>query len=311
MNEDRSFPTMIIPSGTEITVNEHGELAIRTPGNLVIQNSGAYSVIECGGGSLRIDPDVRVEAASVKAADTCYVAGSLTAWRVKAKKVVLEKGSQAFIMLRESETLDLDRQARLVGNFGSEKELYLLLGRFNDQLRHLPQALSAGEPSPARNEGLLADATEAVENPAVASEYEPATSAQDYSPDAFAGSELPDAAAAGPFGGDGSVSETLDSPEPEHGSPSAEMGGPQERADAEALLQIVAQRELLRSELSSTSREALNQVLQVLRAGNPESVEAMVPGLLARVENPSAELMRLRSRLARVLVTAPTASQGE
>jgi len=34
MDEDRNFPTMIIPNGTEILVNGHGQLAIRTPGNL-------------------------------------------------------------------------------------------------------------------------------------------------------------------------------------------------------------------------------------------------------------------------------------
>ena len=48
MEESKNFPTMIIPSGTEISVNEQGQLSIRTPGNLVIQNSGTYSVIEAG-----------------------------------------------------------------------------------------------------------------------------------------------------------------------------------------------------------------------------------------------------------------------
>ena len=48
MEQPKNFPTMIIPSGTEIAVNEHGQLSIRTPGNLVIQNSGVYSVIESG-----------------------------------------------------------------------------------------------------------------------------------------------------------------------------------------------------------------------------------------------------------------------
>jgi len=127
MDDERNFPTMIIPNGTEISVNEHGQLAIRTPGNLVIQNSGVYSVIESGNGSVRIDPGVSVEAVSVLSADSCFVAGELTAWRVKARKIILEKGAQANIMLQESETLELDRNARLVGNFASEKELYLML----------------------------------------------------------------------------------------------------------------------------------------------------------------------------------------
>ena len=42
MDEVKNFPTMIIPNGTDISVNENGQLAIRTPGNLVIQNSGVY-----------------------------------------------------------------------------------------------------------------------------------------------------------------------------------------------------------------------------------------------------------------------------
>jgi len=34
MDEVKNFPTMIIPNGTDISVNENGQLAIRTPGNL-------------------------------------------------------------------------------------------------------------------------------------------------------------------------------------------------------------------------------------------------------------------------------------
>jgi hypothetical protein len=145
VDEVRNFPTMIIPNGTEIAVNEQGQLSIRTPGNLVIQNSGVYSVIESGAGSVRIDPKVKVEAVSVQAADSCFVAGELTAWRVRARTITLEKGARANIMLQESESLEIDRSARLVGNFASEKELYLMLGRFSRQLRELPDNLHRGE----------------------------------------------------------------------------------------------------------------------------------------------------------------------
>jgi len=159
MEDTKNFPTMIIPQGTEIAFNEQGQLSIRTPGNLVIQNSGVYSVIESGSGSVRIDPNVQVEAISVEAADTCFVAGELTAWRVHADKIILEKGAQANIMLQESETLELDRNARLVGNFASEKELYLMLGRFSRQLRELPEGLFAGDRREAlpKTEPALAD----------------------------------------------------------------------------------------------------------------------------------------------------------
>jgi hypothetical protein len=158
MEEARNFPTMIIPKGTEIAVNDQGQLSIRTPGNLVIQNSGVYSVIESGSGSVRIDPEVKVEAVSVQAADSCFVAGELTAWRVQATKITLEKGAQANIMLQESESLELDRNSRLVGNFASEKELYLMLGRFSRQLRQLPDNLSRSE----REQAQIASAAGAL-----------------------------------------------------------------------------------------------------------------------------------------------------
>lgn len=164
MEEEKNFPTMIIPNGTRIEVNDHGQLSIRTPGNLVIQNSGSYSVVESGNGSIRIDPDVKVEAVSIQAADACYIAGTLTAWRVKAKKILLEKGAQAYIMLQESEGLELDRSARLVGNFATEKELYVMLGRFTRQLRDLPDMLEPREESPRLNQGQAdAPSTTALE----------------------------------------------------------------------------------------------------------------------------------------------------
>jgi len=148
MEEAKNYPTMIIPDGTDISVNEQGLLSIRTPGNLVIQNSAKYSIIESSNGSVRIDPGVAVEAISVRAQDTCFVAGSLTAWRVKAAKIILEKEAHANIMLQEADRLELDRAARLVGNFASEKELYIMLGRFSRQLQDLPGSLQAGESSP-------------------------------------------------------------------------------------------------------------------------------------------------------------------
>ena len=167
MEEAKNFPTMIIPNGTDISVNEHGQLSIRTPGNLVIQNSGVYSLIESGSGSVRIDPEVKVEAVSVQAADSCFVAGQLTAWRVRARTITLERGAQANIMLQESESLELDRNARLVGNFASEKELYLTLGRFSRELRNLPTGVFADDQptrSPASQPAIEAAAKAALDD---------------------------------------------------------------------------------------------------------------------------------------------------
>jgi len=135
---EEAAPTMIIPRGTNIEVDAHGQLSIRAPGNLVIQNSGAYGTIESLGGSIRIDHNVEVEAVSVRCAEACYVQGSLTAWKVEAQSLQVEETAQAQVVLQETERLEIGRDARVVGNFGSEKELFLLFSRFAQQVRSLP-----------------------------------------------------------------------------------------------------------------------------------------------------------------------------
>jgi hypothetical protein len=136
--EQANFPTMIIPRGTEIRVNAHGQLSIKTPGNLVIQNSGTYSEIESTNGSIRIEENVTVEAVSIRAGQACFIQGTLTAWKVHAKRISLEDRARAFIMLQESEHLELAKSARLVGNFANEKELFFMMGKFSPQLKELP-----------------------------------------------------------------------------------------------------------------------------------------------------------------------------
>jgi hypothetical protein len=138
---------MIIPRGTEIRVNAQGQLSIRTPGNLVIQNSGNYSEIESTNGSIRIDENVTVEAVSIRAGQACFIQGTLTAWRVHAKKITLEDRAKAFIMLQESENLELSRTARLVGNFANEKELFLMMAKFTGQLKELPGSVDMAHQS--------------------------------------------------------------------------------------------------------------------------------------------------------------------
>lgn len=139
--DQANFPTMIIPRGTEIRVNAHGQLSIKTPGNLVIQNSGTYSEIESTNGSIRIEENVTVEAVSIRAGQACFIQGTLTAWRVHAKRISLEDRARAFIMLQESELLELAKSARLVGNFANEKELFFMMGKFSPQLKELPGAV--------------------------------------------------------------------------------------------------------------------------------------------------------------------------
>lgn len=151
--EAQSLPTMVIPRGTEIRADAKGLLSIRTPGNLIIQNSGSYGEIESTGGSIRIDENVQVEAVSIRAADGCFIQGTLTAWRVQARRIALDHRARAYVMLQESERLDIANTARLVGNFADEQEVYLMLGKFAGQLKQLPGALDIGRlgaaPGPA------------------------------------------------------------------------------------------------------------------------------------------------------------------
>ena len=146
--KNETSPTMIIPSGTEIQIDVHGQLSVRTPGNLVIQNSGHYGEIESVGGSIRIEANAEVEAVSVRCAETCYVQGSLTSWKVKAKHIHLEEQAQARIVLQETEGLEIGKNAQMVGNFSSEKELFLLFSRFAQQLRSLPFYFDRGKDAP-------------------------------------------------------------------------------------------------------------------------------------------------------------------
>jgi len=146
--DQSNFPTMIIPRGTEIRVNQHGQLSIKTPGNLVIQNSGLYSELESTNGSIRIEENVTVEAVSIRAAQACFIQGTVTAWKVRARRITLEDRAKAFIMLQESETLELSKSSRLVGNFANEKELFLMMGKFTAQLKELPGSVNMASPTP-------------------------------------------------------------------------------------------------------------------------------------------------------------------
>lgn len=136
--EDEAAPTLIIPRGTRIEVDPDGLLSIHAPGNVVVQNSGKYGTLESLGGSIRIDRGVEVEAATVRCAHTCYVQGHLTAWKVNARSLHLEDGARAHVVFQETQRLEIGRDARLVGNFSSEKELVGLFSRFATQVRSLP-----------------------------------------------------------------------------------------------------------------------------------------------------------------------------
>lgn len=145
---DDVAPTMLIPQGTRIELDAEGQLSIHAPGNLVVQSSGKYGTLESLGGSIRIDRGAEVEAVTVRCADTCYVQGFLTAWKVAARSLHLEGSARAHVVLQETQRLEIGRDARLVGNFSSEKELFGLFSRFAHQLRSIPHFFDR-RPSPA------------------------------------------------------------------------------------------------------------------------------------------------------------------
>lgn len=133
-------PTMIVPAGAHLDTDEQGRLSIRTPGSLVLQASGTYGDLEAVGGSIRVEPGVRVEAATVRCADVCAVGGTLVAWRIVARELQVEAGAEASFVLRETRSLVLAPSGRIVGNFASEAELVGLFSRFAPQVRAIPSS---------------------------------------------------------------------------------------------------------------------------------------------------------------------------
>lgn len=145
--ERDSAPTMIVPAGARIGVDPEGQLCIQSPGNLVLQNSGRYGTLESLHGSVRVERGVQVEAVTVRCAETCYVEGTLTAWKVVARSLQLEDGARANVVLQETQRLEVGRGARLVGNFASERELFGFFSRFAHQVRSLPFGEARAEPA--------------------------------------------------------------------------------------------------------------------------------------------------------------------
>src|SRR5689334_12018416 len=144
---EEAAPTLIIPRGLRIEIDPEGQLSIHAPGNLVVQNSGKYGVLESLGGSIRIDRGVEVEAITVRCPETCYVQGFLTAWKVNARSLHLEESARAHVVLQETERLEIGRDARLVGNFASEGELLGLFSRFAHQVRSIPNLFDRKAPA--------------------------------------------------------------------------------------------------------------------------------------------------------------------
>ena len=267
-------PTMIIPQGADIQVDVHGQLSISTPGNLVIQNSGNYRKLESLNGSIRIEPMAEVEAVEVKCASTCYVEGTLTAWRVEADAIHLEDSAQANIVLQETKRLDIGKDARLVGNFANEKELFLLLSRFARQLRALPlfgELGSGGSESrkelpPDASPAALADTLRQLDDLGPESRESTAEEVETVEADVQVVEEKPPAKEA---------AETED-----------------QSSDPLFFSLVLLEREFSRSAYGPTSQRAIEQVIKLLQDSDYDTLRSTYRSLFNRVVEPGQDVRR-------------------
>ena len=275
MSKSDVSPTMIIPSGTEIQIDVHGQLSVRTPGNLVIQNSGHYGEIESVEGSIRIESNAEVEAVSVRCAETCYVQGSLTSWKVKARTIHLEEKAQARIVLQETDGIEIGKNAQLVGNFSSEKELFLLFSRFAQQLRSLPFYFDRKEDPPI----LAVDEESGLAGlPAAEERREPTA------------------------GGRSPASESPNS-EPTSRTPDAGRDLP----DQLFFAQVRLEREAKNESYGSTSIRVIEELVKLLKDRDLDTLRHTYETLFGRIVEPGEDIRRAQSSIASHFGEAATA----
>lgn len=279
---EEAAPTMIIPRGTNIEVDAHGQLSIRAPGNLVIQNSGAYGTIESQGGSIRIDRNVEVEAVSVRCAEACYVQGSLTAWKVEAQSLQVEETAQAQVVLQETDRLEIGRDARVVGNFGSEKELFLLFSRFAQQVRSLPFYFDRKATPP----GELPTGDGEPEEDAEVEEWE-VMEGEEVAEAAQAASETPE-----------EEPETADEEDEEL---EAEGGARPRRPDLPEPLffaQVLLERDAGREGYGPTSQRVLQELVKLLQDRDVDTLRHTYRTLFGRILEPREDVRRARELIS-------------
>lgn len=276
-SEEASSPTMIIPRGTEIEVDAHGQLSIRAPGNLVIQNSGAYGHLESLAGSIRIDHNVEVEAVTVRCADTCFVQGSLTAWKVDAQALHVEETAQAQVVLQETEHLEIGREARVVGNFESEKELFLLFSRFAREVRSLPFYFERKGTTPEIGDGEVADDEEAV--------VEAEAGNGDRAP------ESREEDASRQRSGDGGTAERA-----VRGTTSTQVR--QDLPEDLFFALVLLERDAAREEYGPTSQRVLQEILKLLQERDLETLRHTWRTLFGRIIEPRQDVRRAQELIA-------------
>jgi hypothetical protein len=272
-----AMPTMIVPPGTQILVDPQGQVSIRTPGNLVLQNSGAYATLESVSGSIRIEPTVHVEAVTVRCADTCLVQGSLTAWRVVARTLHVDSDGEAHVVMQETEKLEVGKNGRLVGNFRSEKELFDLFSRFAGNVRALPPFTGEAPGAP-----ITVDA-EVRPRGAAAGNGHDAAGAAAGEPFTI-GEELDDE--------DDEPLITEDSDEPR---PAADRSAaPVELPDALELALLLLEQESAAGPTAASGRRSLAELLRLLREGDVDTLRHTYKTLFARLAGGGEAVKRAR-----------------
>ena len=270
-----AVPTMIVPPGTQIQVDAQGQVSIRTPGNLVLQNSGAYATLESVSGSIRIEPTVHVEAVTVRCADTCLVQGSLTAWRVVARLLHVDGDAEAHVVMQETERLEVGKHARLVGNFRSEKELFELFSRFAGNVRALP---------PFAGETAAAPVT-------VEAEVQPGPAAgngHDVAAEPFTlGDELDEE-------DDEPISAVQDKAAEADEAASERTLPPADLPDALSLALLLLEQASAAGTIASSGRRSLAQLLRLLRDGDVDTLRHTYKTLFARLGGSGEPVRRAR-----------------
>ena len=280
-----AMPTMIVPPGTQIQVDPQGQVSIRTPGNLVLQNSGAYATLESVSGSIRIEPAVHVEAVTVRCADTCLVQGTLTAWRVTARMLHVDSDAEARVVMQETEKLEVGKNGRVVGNFRSEKELYDLFSRFAGNVRALPSPLVGEEPH-AEVEEAPVDAEVTTAAPASGNGRPQAADSEPFT----LGVELDD---------EHEDDDDLTPPRPLSrpaavGSPSAATLPPVDLPDGLALALLLLEQEGAPPSTAPGARRSLGELVRLLREGDVETLRHTYKTLFARLAGGGDAVRRAR-----------------
>jgi hypothetical protein len=296
-------PTMIVPPGTQIQVDPQGQVSIRTPGNLVLQNSGAYAVLESVSGSIRVEPGVHVEAVTVRCADTCFVQGTLTAWRLVARTLHVEGEAEARVVMQETEHLEVERNGRVVGNFRSEKELFALFSRFAGHVRALPTTMPV-EAALIHEDGAI-DAEVTPDGPPEGA----AGPAQTSPPAAVNGAVAATAVdadddllfvGAGTVGPSGAAAATADEA---HGT-NGHVNAPPELPDPLFLAMMLLEQEQ-GSPWTAAQRRVLDHLLALLRQADVETLRHTYKTLFARLVDGGEGVRRARRAVGAYFESSP------